>query len=122
MSGHLSNLSRLNANAVSYDPQLLCSIRDGHSSQVMFNGNEMHKQWLSGVSVYNWHDMPPVCEHDCNEVMYILAGEGTMQMGSELFPIHADMAILVPIHTPHAIACCMDTDSLRIFWVQMNLE
>ena len=44
--------------------------------------------------------MVPLHTHEYEEIITIIAGEAIVTVG-ESIPVHADMSIVIPPHTPH---------------------
>ena len=117
MSGLSNSGSEL---IVPFSPELMQSLTVGHSSQIMFKADEKHSgNWLSGISVYDWKEMPPTCTHERTEIMYVISGKGNIILGDDILSVSSDMSVLIPPGTPHAISCHEDADFIKLFWVQI---
>ncbi len=55
-------------------------------------------------------------QHDVNEALYILSGEGTLKVGEILHKVAAGDFIYVPRHTDHTILTDLGS-SLKIFFI-----
>ena len=57
------------------------------------------------MSVWTTFDQPgevvPLHTHEYEEIITVIAGEAVVTIDCESVPVHADMSIVIPPHTPH---------------------
>ncbi|MDP6038089.1 MAG: cupin domain-containing protein [Candidatus Latescibacteria bacterium] len=57
-----------------------------------------------GVAEYHATDFEDdnIQEHDDQEALFVLSGEGEIQIGDAVYPARPGAAFYIPAHTPHA--------------------
>ena len=74
----------------------------GHPSLSMVVNRDAGSSQLSvWVSSHAPDELVPLHTHGVEEVLTFVGGEGVVTVGTETFPIHADMSVIVPPGVPH---------------------
>ena len=72
----------------------------GHPSLSMVVNREVGARSMSvWVTFHEPGEVVPLHTHECEEIITIIAGEAIVTVAA--IPVHADMSIVIPPHTPH---------------------
>ena len=89
----------------------------------MFKADEKHSgNWLSGISVYDWKEMPPTCTHDENRDNVCYIGKGNIILGDDILSVSSDMSVLIPPGTLMQFPAMRIADFIKLFWYKYDPE